>query len=113
MNKNRVIQGDCLEVIAGLEDNSIDCVITSPPYYNSAHKYQRGKGYHYVGDVGEPLYIIYDMFEVLKPKLKEDGVVCLNLGFSYGETGVMRPYDVVNRIRNKLGYFVKEVRNRL
>jgi modification methylase len=30
--KNQVIQGDCLEVMKTLEDNSIDMVLTSPPY---------------------------------------------------------------------------------
>ena len=29
---SRVIQGDCLEVIKTLPDNSIHCVVTSPPY---------------------------------------------------------------------------------
>jgi len=33
--------------------------------------------------------------------------VCLNLGFSYGETGVMRPYDIVDRLRRR-GYFVND-----
>ena len=27
-----IIQGDCLEVLKTFEDNSIDCIITSPPY---------------------------------------------------------------------------------
>lgn len=27
-----IIQGDCLKVMRGMPDNSIDCVITSPPY---------------------------------------------------------------------------------
>jgi len=107
--KQEIIQGDCIEKLKELKNESIDCVITSPPYYNSAHKYQRGKGYHYTADVGEPMYVILDMFESLKPKLKEDGTVCLNLGFSYGETGVMRPFDIVNRIRKKLGYFVNDI----
>lgn len=30
--KNTIIQGDCLEVMKGIEDNSIDCIITDPPY---------------------------------------------------------------------------------
>ena len=30
--KNKVIQGDCLEVMKSFDDNSIDCIITSPPY---------------------------------------------------------------------------------
>ena len=29
---NKIIQGDCLEVMKSVPDNSIDCVITDPPY---------------------------------------------------------------------------------
>ena len=29
---NQVIQGDCLEVMKTLEDNSINLTVTSPPY---------------------------------------------------------------------------------
>ena len=31
---NQVIQGDCLEIMKTLEDNSIDLTVTSPPYDN-------------------------------------------------------------------------------
>ena len=97
--------GDCVELVEGLEDSSIDLIITSPPYYNSQHKYQRGSGFHYTRDIGEPLYSIEDFFEKAYAKLKDDAMVCLNIGFSYGETGVMRPYDILNRLR-RIGYFV-------
>lgn len=33
MDKDKIIQGDVLEVLKTLEDESIDCVITSPPYW--------------------------------------------------------------------------------
>lgn len=33
MQVNRIIQGDALEVLKGLFDESVDCVITSPPYF--------------------------------------------------------------------------------
>ena len=105
--EGKIHKGDCVELVKTLEDQSIDLVITSPPYYNSGHKYQRGTGFHYTADVGEPLYTIEDFFEALLPKLKEDGVVCLNIGFSYGETGIMRPYDILNRLRRQ-GYFVND-----
>jgi len=29
---NKIVQGDCLEVMRQLPDNSIDLIITSPPY---------------------------------------------------------------------------------
>jgi DNA modification methylase len=36
---NKILNGDCLEHLKELPDNSIDCVITDPPYMIS----QRGK----------------------------------------------------------------------
>jgi len=105
MELNKTHIGDCVELVEKLENDTIDLVITSPPYFNSQHKYQRGSGFHYTRDIGEPLYTIEDFFAKLYPKLKDDGIVCLNLAFSYGETGVMRPYDILNRLR-KIGYFV-------
>jgi site-specific DNA-methyltransferase (adenine-specific) len=30
--KNKIIQGDCLDVLKGLPDNSVDSVVTDPPY---------------------------------------------------------------------------------
>ena len=109
METNEFYLGNCVELAKELADDSIDCIITSPPYYNSAHKYQRGSGFHYTADVGEPLFVIQDVFKELKPKLKETGIICLNLGFSYGETGVMRPFDIINRLREKELYFVNDV----
>jgi len=109
MKLNEIHHGDCIELSNKLEDNSIDCIITSPPYFNSNKKYQRGTGFHYTQDVGEPLYVIQDFFEAIKPKLKDEGIICLNLGFSYGETGVMRPFEVIDRLRKKAGYFVNDI----
>jgi len=28
----KIIQGDCLEVMRGMADNSVDCIVTDPPY---------------------------------------------------------------------------------
>lgn len=39
---NKIIQGDCLEVMKTLEDNSIDLVVTSPPY-NMRTRVRNGK----------------------------------------------------------------------
>ena len=51
-------QGDCLELIKLLENKSIQLVMTSPPYFNSEKKYQRGGGFHNKVPVGEPLFDI-------------------------------------------------------
>ena len=31
--KNKIYWGDCLDLIKKVPDNSIDCIITSPPYW--------------------------------------------------------------------------------
>jgi site-specific DNA-methyltransferase (adenine-specific) len=36
---NKVIHGDCLEVMKDIPDNSIDCCITDPPYGTTACKW--------------------------------------------------------------------------
>jgi len=33
MEVNKIYQGDCLEVLKTFDNDSIDCVVTSPPYY--------------------------------------------------------------------------------
>ena len=33
MEYNKIINGNSLEVLKSLPDNSIDCCVTSPPYY--------------------------------------------------------------------------------
>jgi len=106
---NELLCGNNIDLIKNVEDKTIDCVITSPPYFNTGKKYQRGTGFHYTSDFTEPLYNIMDIMEAIKPKLKDSGIVCLNLGFSYAETGCMRPYDIVNRLREKYGYFIVDI----
>ena len=55
------IIGDCLNIIPTLDDDSIQLVVTSPPYFNSEKKYQRGSGIHNTVPVGEPLFDILEM----------------------------------------------------
>ncbi len=32
IERNSLINGDCLEVMKGIEDNSVDLICTDPPY---------------------------------------------------------------------------------
>jgi site-specific DNA-methyltransferase (adenine-specific) len=107
------IKGDCLEVIPTLEDDSIQLVITSPPYFNSEKKYQRGIkwgekseiGIHNSVPVGEPLFDILEVMELLKPKVKDGGFVCLNLGFSYSEGKVNRVGELIRQIERRTHWY--------
>ncbi|GAI87369.1 unnamed protein product, partial [marine sediment metagenome] len=64
---NKIICGDCLEVMKKIEDNSIDLIVTSPPYDN-LRKY---KGYNFdFKGIANELYRV----------IKEGGVVVWVVG---------------------------------
>jgi DNA modification methylase len=75
-------QGDCRAVLPTLAPESIDCVVTSPPYY-----WQRD--YHVEGQLGmEPsidgfVQNLVETFNGLKEALKPTGTIFLNLGDTY------------------------------
>lgn len=77
-----VLNGDSKKVAPTLAPSSINCVITSPPYY-----WQRD--YEVDGQFGlEPTidgYVenLVDTFAAIRPALTDDGVVFLNLGDTY------------------------------
>ena len=60
---NKIIQGDCLEVMKSIPDKSIDMVLTSPPYDNLRD--YKGYTFNFEG-------IAQEIYRVLK-----DGGVCV------------------------------------
>lgn len=79
---NKIYQEPCLDTVARMDDNSIDCVITSPPYWQL-------RDYGYDGQWGlEPTYQQYlenlwSLMDAIYPKLKDGGTVWVNLGDTY------------------------------
>lgn len=77
-----IIQGDCLEVIKTLPDESIDCCITSPPYWglrDYGHDHQLGLEKTPEEYVANMVKVFSEVRRVLKP----EGTLWLNLGDSY------------------------------
>ncbi|WP_086935658.1 DNA-methyltransferase [Rhodococcus erythropolis] len=80
--KWQVLQGDCRVALQDLAPESVDCVVTSPPYY-----WQRD--YEVAGQFGlEPsidgfVDNLREAFAALRPALKNTGTVFLNLGDTY------------------------------
>lgn len=78
----RILTGDCREVLATLPEKSIQCCVTSPPYYGL-------RDYGVVGQIGlEPTpdeYVaeMVAVFRDVRRVLRDDGVLWLNLGDSY------------------------------
>lgn len=73
---------DCLEGLKELPDNSVDCCITSPPYYGL-------RDYGTEGQIGleetPEQYVdkLVEVFGEVKRVLKDEGTLWLNIGDSY------------------------------
>jgi len=103
-NMIKHIKGDCLDYLPTLDDKTIQLAMFSPPYFNSEKKYQRGGGFHNTVPVGEPLFDILEVFEILKNKIKDEGYICMNIGFSYSEGKVNRVGELIRQIERRTGW---------
>ncbi|MFQ5640367.1 MAG: DNA-methyltransferase [bacterium] len=93
---NHVTQGDCKNLIELLPDNSIDIVITSPPYWGQ--RMSEGTGVE--ADPRDYLRNLKSVFLSIIPKLKDEGIVWINIGDAYNTPVNWRAHD---RIYSSLG----------
>jgi DNA modification methylase len=83
----QLYQGDALETLKQLEDESINCCVTSPPYWGL-------RDYGVDGQLGlEPTpeeYVakMVEVFREVKRVLRKDGTLWLNLGDTYNGTKI-------------------------
>lgn len=66
METNVIIQGDCLEVMRGMDDNCVDLVLTDPPYKVS-QKYGGGIDADNLTAVSSILRTLPEISRILKP----------------------------------------------
>ena len=76
---DQVHLGDCLELIPQLPEESIDVVVTSPPYWGQRHS--NGTGVE--EDPRDYLVFLASVFSAFLPKLKPEGIIWINLGDAY------------------------------
>ena len=86
METNKIYNEPCLDTLAKMENESIDCVITSPPYWQL-------RDYGYTGQWGleptfhEYLEHLWSMMDEIYRVLKPSGTVWVNLGDTYSGSG--------------------------
>ena len=86
---NKVITGDSLEVLKKIPCQSIDLVITSPPYFNQR---DYGNGKNEIGKEKtkqEYLNNILSIFEECVRVIKETGTIVFNIGDKYINGGLL------------------------
>ena len=83
----RVINGDAREILKTLPNQSVQCCITSPPYYGL-------RDYGVAGQIGlessPDAYVdeLVAVFRQVRRVLRDDGTLFLNLGDSYAASGM-------------------------
>lgn len=97
---NTIYNMDCRKGLKLLKDNSIDCCITSPPYWGL-------RDYGITGQIGlenslnEYINELVKVFREVRRALKPTGTLWLNLGDCYVGTGGDRKSKVKNEIFQK------------
>ena len=92
LETNKIHKGDWIELANQLDDESINMIMTSPPYWGL-------RDYGVEGQLGlEPhpnLFIkhLIDGFRILRSKLKKTGSLYLNLGDTYFGSGAGTQYE--------------------
>jgi len=82
MDLNKIYNEPCLDTLKRMQDKSIDCVITSPPYWQL-------RDYGYEGQWGleptfnEYLEHLWEMMDEIYRVLKDEGTCWINLGDSF------------------------------
>lgn len=77
--------GDCRTILKQMQDGSVDCVVTSPPYWGLRDYGVEGQ----IGlerTLGEHLEIMVEIFREIRRVLKKHGTVWLNYGDCYAST---------------------------
>lgn len=82
----RILLGDCRDVLATLPEGSVQCCVTSPPYYGL-------RDYGVPGQIGlersmhDYLAELVVVFHEVRRVLRDDGTLWLNIGDSYASGG--------------------------
>lgn len=105
MNLNSIYCGDSLTILKTLPSESVDCVITSPPYWAL-------RDYGVEGQLGlEPTFQEYitklcDIFDEVKRVLKKEGTCWVNLGDTYSG-------NKEGKTDNKVSEYLKDTSKRI
>lgn len=112
---NKILNMDCLEGMRGLPSCSVDCCVTSPPYFGL-------RDYNVNGQLGleetPELYVekMVAVFGEVKRVLKGEGTLWLNIGDTYNaykaNTGDTKYAGISGRPIHKQGLTTKLLKNK-
>lgn len=105
--RNTIICGDCLEVMKQMPDDSVNCCISSPPYWGL-------RDYGVDGQLGlektpeEFIGKLVAVFREVRRVLKDDGTCWVNLGDSYANDAKWGGKSGCKNITSCIGGYSRE-----
>lgn len=101
INKDTILEGNCIDVLKSIPDESVDCIVTSPPYYAQ-------RDYNSEAQVGsettpqEYIQVLVKVFDECFRILKKEGSLWLNLGDKYVKGNLLgMPWRVAIALQDK------------
>ena len=101
-----LLHGDAFDVLAELPDSSIDCAMTSPPYWGK-REYDNG-GLGLESDYRDYVRALAEVCAELRRVLKPSGSFWLNIGDSYQNKGLVGiPWRVAFELTDRQGWILR------
>ena len=102
-----IIQGNSFKKLKQIDDESIDCCITSPPYYG-LRDYGESDQIGQEDTYQEYIENLVNIFEEVRRVLKSNGTLWLNLGDTYENKNLMGiPFRVAFALQEK-GWYLRQ-----
>lgn len=99
---NKIICGDCLELIKEVPDNSINLIITSPPYFKQRDYGGYNKEIGNEKEVDDYVENLLKLFHECVRILKADGSIVFNIGDKYEKSSLLLvPYRFAIKVLEK------------
>lgn len=106
----KLLLGDCLTVMKGMEAESVDCIITSPPYWGM-RKYDKDEDADEIGNeeqFDDYVNKLVSVFDEAKRVLKREGSFWLNIGDKYQDKQLMgMPWRVAIALMDRGGWILR------
>ena len=109
LETEKIYQGNCIEVLKDMPDESIDCVVTSPPYWG-LRNYQEEEQLGLEETPEEFVANLVKVFSEVKRVLKKEGTVWLNLGDTYyNKSLACIPFSVAFALQSDGWYLMQDI----
>lgn len=102
--KTRLFYGDSREVLREMPDESVHCVVTSPPYYGVRDYGNGEEGIGLEESLEEHMEALLDLFGEIFRVLHPSGTIWVNLGDSYSVAGVSSARDMASKVDGTARY---------